>query len=66
LAWAARDPCRGAADRPNRRRDRGPAAPPAGRLGALVDLRGDGRATLFLTIADGQGRSQVVAVRRGR
>jgi hypothetical protein len=37
---------------------------PATRLAGLVDLRGDGRATLFLAVADAQGRSQVVAVRR--
>lgn len=38
--------------------------PREGRLGALVDLRGDGRPTLLLTVAGPQGRSQVVAVRR--
>jgi hypothetical protein len=41
-----------------------PTAPPAARLAHLVDLRGDGRPTLFLVIPDAQGRSQIVAVRR--
>jgi hypothetical protein len=37
-------------------------APAEGRLGALVDLAGDGRPALVLTVADALGRSQVVTV----
>jgi hypothetical protein len=37
---------------------------PAASLANLVDLGGDGQATLLLAIADAQGRSQIVAVRR--
>jgi hypothetical protein len=41
-----------------------PTAAPAAYLAGLVDLRGDGHATLLLAIADAQSRSQIVAVRR--
>lgn len=36
------------------------------RLSHLVDLRGDGRATLVLSLDDGQGGTELVAVRRPR
>ncbi len=42
----------------------GPAAAPAASMANLVDLSGDGHATLLLAIADAQGRSQIVAVRQ--
>jgi len=41
-----------------------PAPPVAARLADLADLRGDGHPTLFLTIPDAQGRTQIVAVHR--
>jgi FG-GAP-like repeat len=45
--------------------DHPPVPPPLGaRLADLVDLRGDGYPTLFLTIPDAQGRTQIVAVGR--
>lgn len=43
-----------------------PALPLGARLADLVDLRGDGHPTLFLTIPDAQGRTQIVAVRHAR
>lgn len=41
-----------------------PAPSIGARLADLVDLRGDGHPTLFLTIPNAQGRTQIVAVRR--
>ena len=41
-----------------------PTAAPAAYLAGLVDLRGDGHATLLLAVADAESRSQIVAVRR--
>ena len=49
--------------------DRQPAggdeAASGGRLAALVDLRGDGRAMLLLGVPGDQGHTVIVAVRRG-